>query len=98
MLAVDDVITSGRTIKETKEIIEREGGELSAFLVALDREEKALDSQLSALEEASKTYGVEIYAVAKISDVMSYMEKEHGKTYVHLSKIQEYLNLYGTKN
>lgn len=40
ILAVDDVITSGRTIKETKEIIEKEGGELSAFLVALDREEK----------------------------------------------------------
>ncbi|MEH6892220.1 orotate phosphoribosyltransferase [Bacillus sp. JJ864] len=98
VLAVDDVITSGRTIKETKEIIEREGGELSAFLVALDREEKALDSQLSALEEASKNYGVEIYAVAKISDVMSYMEKEHGKTYVHLSKIQDYLNLYGSKS
>jgi orotate phosphoribosyltransferase len=98
VLAVDDVITSGKTIKETKEIIEREGGELSAFLVALDREEKALESQLSALEEASKNYGVEIYAVAKISDVMSYMEKEHGKTYVHLSKIQEYLNLYGSRS
>ncbi|MBE7097454.1 MULTISPECIES: orotate phosphoribosyltransferase [Bacillus cereus group] len=98
ILAVDDVITSGRTIKETKEIIEKEGGELSAFLVALDREEKALDSQLSALEEASKTYGVEIYAVAKISDVMNYMEKEYGKTYIHLSAIQEYLKLYGSES
>ncbi|MBE7106974.1 orotate phosphoribosyltransferase [Bacillus cereus] len=98
VLAVDDVITSGKTIKETKEIIEREGGELSAFLVALDREERAVDSQLSALEEASKTYGVVIYAVAKISDVMNYMEKEYGKTYVHFSAIQEYLNLYKSKS
>ncbi|HFK1429488.1 TPA: orotate phosphoribosyltransferase, partial [Bacillus paranthracis] len=71
---------------------------LSAFLVALDREEIALDSQLSALEEASKKYGVEIYAVAKISDVMNYMEKEYGKTYIHLSAIQEYLKLYGSES
>ncbi|MCC2458354.1 orotate phosphoribosyltransferase [Bacillus cereus] len=97
VLAVDDVVTSGKTIKETKEIVEREGGELSAFLVALDRGEKALNSQLSALEAASKEYGVTVYAVAKISDVMEYMKVEYGSSDVHLLAIKEHLKIYGSK-
>ncbi|SFE35021.1 orotate phosphoribosyltransferase [Paenibacillus algorifonticola] len=94
ILAVDDVLTSGRTIKETKQLVENEGGILTAFLVALDREEKGSETALSALEEASKAYNVKIYVVARITDVVAYMSDVADKEQ-NVTKIKEYLNVYG---
>lgn len=61
-------------------------------------EKKSIRFSTFSLRRGIKKYGVEIYAVAKISDVMNYMEKEYGKTYIHLSAIQEYLKLYGSES
>ncbi|QPA33132.1 orotate phosphoribosyltransferase [Anoxybacillus caldiproteolyticus] len=98
VLAVDDVLTSGKTIKETKEIVEDQGGILTSFLVALDRKEKAVNSQLSALEQAAKTYNVNIYAVASISDVMEYIKETYGDSYPYFSLIKSYLQEYGCED
>ncbi|EGL17722.1 MULTISPECIES: orotate phosphoribosyltransferase [Paenibacillus] len=95
VLAVDDVLTSGRTIKDTKELIEREGGRLAAFLVALDREEKGQEGRLSALEEAALTYDVNIYSVASIRDIVAYMRTEGSREDL-LDRIGTYLQLHGT--
>lgn len=96
VLAVDDVITSGRTIRETKEIVESEGGILSGFLVALDREEKPSEnSRLTALQEASEMYGVRIYAVATISNVLDYINSSHSINHPYYNKISQYMDLYG---
>ena len=40
MVIVDDVMTSGKAIREAISIIEKQGGTLVGIVVALDREEK----------------------------------------------------------
>lgn len=74
VLAVDDVITSGRTIQESKSIVEDAGGKLSGYLVALDRCEKMIDSNVSAVSISYEQYGVKCTAVSDIWAVLNYMK------------------------
>src|SRR5271155_2124160 len=54
VLIIDDVITSGKAIREAVEIIKREGGILTGIIVAVDRQEQTLDSTSSAIESVKK--------------------------------------------
>ncbi|WP_146553968.1 orotate phosphoribosyltransferase [Rummeliibacillus sp. SL167] len=97
VLAVDDVLTSGKTIRNTKEIIESEGGILYAFLVALDREEKGLNTELSALEEAARECNVKIYSVANISNIIEYLNENYDKNHKFNKSVREYIEIHGSK-
>ncbi|MDA7026353.1 orotate phosphoribosyltransferase [Bacillus sp. CLL-7-23] len=98
VLAVDDVLTSGKTIRETKQVVESEGGTLNACLVALDRGEKGLNSEISALEEASKKYDVHIYSVASIQDIVHFLENDHIFPREYYQSLKDYLKIYGSQH
>jgi len=77
VMIVDDVITSGKAVREGIEIIEREGGELVGIVVALDRMEKmpgATDDdgrpRPSAVGEVAKTYGVPVLSIVTLDDLI----------------------------
>ena len=77
VLIIDDVITAGTAIKESVEIIQREGGEIAGVVVALDRMEKMPTTHdddgvpgPSAIGEVKKRYGVPVLAVLTLSDII----------------------------
>ncbi len=77
VMIVDDVISSGKAIREGIEIIGREGGELVAIIVALDRMEKmpsATDDdgkpRPSAIGEVGKEYGVPVLSIITLDDLI----------------------------
>ena len=51
MLIVDDVITAGTAIRESIDIIQAAGARPAGVLLALDRQERAPESRLSAVQE-----------------------------------------------
>ncbi|MFL1494625.1 orotate phosphoribosyltransferase [Pseudomonas antarctica] len=93
VLAVDDVITSGRTIQESKAIVEGAGGQLAGYLVALDRCEKMIDSDDSAVSRSYEQYGVQCTAVSDIWAVLNYM-RSLTKHHDNVGRMEDYLDQY----
>ncbi|PKX82585.1 hypothetical protein A0G02_12610 [Pectobacterium peruviense] len=96
VMIVDDVITSGMTIDDTIEIIRSQGGNPLAYLVALDRQECALDTEKSALQAARERLDLTIFSITTIQHVISCLQK-HGQAQEKIDAIQIYLNKYGAK-
>ena len=56
VLIVDDVITAGTAIRESIDIIQTPGRGPAGVLLALDRQERAPQSRLSAVQEVRAAY------------------------------------------
>ena len=72
ILIVDDVLTAGTALRQSKEIIIDAGGSLSACVVALDREEK-IEGRI-ARDRLLEEYKINILSIAQISNLVEYLE------------------------
>ncbi|KAF9363679.1 hypothetical protein BGX34_003569 [Mortierella sp. NVP85] len=94
ILVVDDVITAGTAIRESVQIIQECNAELAGVVVAVDRQEKAKDSERSAIQEVERDFGVKVKAIVTMSDIMEYME-ETDRYQNELIKMREYRQTFG---
>ncbi len=69
VLIVDDVITAGTAVRECLHLITGCNAEVAGIVVALDREERGRES-LSAVQELSRDFGVQVTAIARFSDLI----------------------------
>ena len=93
VLIVDDVITAGTAIREAVEIIQAEGATTSAVLIALDRQEKG-QSDLSAIQEVNRDYGIDVFSIITMVDLIDYLETD--KSYSqYLDSMKAYRGQYG---
>ena len=67
VLIIDDVLTAGTAIKNSLKIIKNEKADLTAVLVALDREEK--DESNNFYRDNLNKEGIKIFSIAKISEL-----------------------------
>lgn len=80
ILIVDDVVTAGTAKREAIEKIQKEGGVVAGIVVAVDRMEKlpAADGDdskpgPSAIGELRKEYGIPIFAILTLDDIIEGM-------------------------
>jgi orotate phosphoribosyltransferase len=73
VLIVDDVITAGTAIRESIDIIRAAHAQPAGVLLALDRQERAPDSELSAVQEVARHYGIPVVAVISLTALMEHM-------------------------
>ena len=93
---IEDVMTSGKALKEVLPKIKATANvEVEAMLISVDRMEKALDSGKSAVQEAYDEYGIKVYSIVSVKDIIEAIETGivEGKEY--LAKMKEYLATYG---
>jgi orotate phosphoribosyltransferase len=93
VLIVDDVITAGTAIRESIEIIRAAGAQPAGVLLALDRQERAPDSRLSAVQEVRDQYGIPVVAVVDLGDLMHHIVTAGRQD--DLARMQDYRNRYG---
>ncbi len=78
VLIVDDVMSAGTAARESIAIIRAAGATAHAVVIALDRQEKAtengLDVEHSAVQYVKKQLGLQVCAIAKLTDLMQYLE------------------------
>ncbi len=93
VLIVDDVITAGTAIRESIEIIRAAGARPAGVLLALDRQELAPQSRLSAVQEVRDQYGIPVITVVNLADLMrhSSLQGRPGD----LERMQRYRERYG---
>jgi len=93
ILIVDDVITAGTAIVEIINMIKDLNSEVTTIVVGLDREEIMPNKNSSSMVEIKKRYGVPIFSIAKMSDLISYLE--HVKDSEKLRIILDYRRKFG---
>jgi orotate phosphoribosyltransferase len=74
VVIIEDVTTSGKSIEETFPIIQAQGKvEIKGLMVSLNRMEKGLGGQKSALDEIKEKYGFDANAIVSMADVVEYL-------------------------
>jgi orotate phosphoribosyltransferase len=77
VLIVDDVMSAGTAARESIAIIQAAGATPHAVCIALDRQEMATengkDVPYSAVQYVRNTLGLQVCAIAKLSDLMQYL-------------------------
>ena len=92
VIILDDVITSGLSINESKNLIDSFNGKLQAIYVSLDRMEIG-DNGISAIKHISELHGVPVFSIINIQDIIEYLsqnKKHHSK----VENIREYVKKY----
>ena len=83
VLIVDDVMSAGTAVRESIALIAAAGATPHAVCIALDRQEMATEKQpdgstqdvpYSAVQYVQKQLGMQVCAIAKLDDLMAYLE------------------------
>lgn len=97
VVIVDDVITDGAAKREAKVIIENEGGSVAGIVIGFDRQERG-QSDISAIKEFERDYGMPVIAGANLQDLIDVLEEtkeQFSERAAILPKIYEYRSDYG---
>ena len=96
IVIVEDVITAGTAIRESMEILGKlEGVKVSAVFIMVDRGEKG-KTELSAMKEIEQEFGVKVYSVVNVYDIIEHLEAEGGNE-ENVERIKNYLAVNGAK-
>ncbi len=95
VLLVDDVISAGTAIGEAAQIIKESGAQLVGVVIALNRQECG-QTELSAIEETEKKYGIQVISIVSLDDLIGYLEQQPDRRET-LAAIEGYRDKYGVK-
>ena len=70
IVIIDDVITAGTAIRQSIELIRRDGAEPVAVALALDRQERGL-SERSAVQELEAHYGLRCVTILTLTELIA---------------------------
>ena len=93
VLIVDDVITAGTAIRESIDIIHAAGAQPAGVLLALDRQERAGNGALSAVQEVRNQYRIPVVAVVTLADLMNHVAGS-GQA-ADIAGLRQYRDRYG---
>lgn len=103
VVIIEDVTTSGKSIEETFPILKSQANvEIKGLMVSLNRMERGLDSEKSALVEIREKYGFETDAIVSMEEVVSCLYNKPYKGTVYIddtlkSAIDAYYERYGAR-
>lgn len=103
VVIIEDVTTSGKSIAETFPIIQSQGDvKILGLMVSLNRMEKGLESDKSALDEIQEKYGFGAHAIVSMDDVVEhlYNKEVQGRVLIDdalKASIDAYFEQYGAK-
>jgi orotate phosphoribosyltransferase len=95
VLLVDDVITAGTAIRESMQIIQANEAQLSAVLIALNRQERG-NGELSAIQEVERDYQCDVLSIIDFADLMAFIEIQP-EYQQYLPAMRAYREQYGIK-
>lgn len=96
VVIIEDVMTSGKALREVMpKLNEAANVNVAAMVIQVDRMEKGLNGDKSAVQEVSGEFGVNIYPIVTMNDIIEAIESGvvQGKEY--LDKMIEYRKVYG---
>lgn len=96
VIIIEDVMTSGKALRELLPKLEAAAKvEIAGMVISVDRMERGLESNLSAVQEVYKEFGVKVFSIVTMADIIATIEDGiiEGKGF--LEKMKEYRKTYG---
>jgi orotate phosphoribosyltransferase len=93
VLIVDDVITAGTAIGESKALLDACGAHAAGVVIALDRQERG-HSEYTAIQEVERRYNIPLKSIVRLDDVLAYLATRPASREV-LREIRAYRTRYG---
>lgn len=94
VLIVDDVISAGLSVNLSVEIIQAAGATPAGVAISLDRQEKGLDSDLSAVQDVELRHGLQVISIATLTDLLGYLRNSSRDPAI-MAAVAEYREKYG---
>ena len=96
VIIIEDVMTSGKALREILPKLEAAANvQVVGMIISVDRQEKALNSELSAVSEAKKEFGIDVYSVVTMNDIIAAIEEGVVDGKEHLPAMYQYRSTYG---
>ncbi len=98
IVIIEDVMTSGKALGEVLPKLRGAARvEIAGMVITVDRMEKALGSEKSAVAQAYEKEGVRVYSIVTIRDIVAALEEGIIEGKEHVPAILSYLEEYGAK-
>lgn len=98
VILIEDVMTSGKALREMLPKLRQAAKvEIAGMVISVDRMERGLESSLSAVQEVYKEFGVKVYPIVTMSDIISAIEDGIIGGAEYLGKMKEYRKTYGVE-
>ncbi len=96
IVIIEDVMTSGKALRELLPKLKAAANvEIVGMVISVDRMEKGLESELSAVQEVYKEFGVKVYSIVTMADIIEAIESGIIDGAEYLEKMKEYRGKYG---
>jgi orotate phosphoribosyltransferase len=98
VILIEDVMTSGKALREMLPKLEQAAKvKIAGMVISVDRMEKGLESNFSAVQEVYKEFGVKVYSIVTMADIIEAIESGviEGKGY--LEQMRAYRAQYGVE-
>ena len=90
-----DVITAGTAIRQVIPVLKNSADvDITAMIISVDRMEKG-QGELSAVEEVKKEFGINVYSIVTINDIINAIKSGIIEGEEYLDKMIEYRETYG---
>ncbi|MCR5306012.1 MAG: orotate phosphoribosyltransferase [Oscillospiraceae bacterium] len=96
VVLIEDVMTSGKALREVYPKLKSVADvDITGMIITVDRQEKGLNSEKSAVQEVKAEFGVDVYSIVTVSDIIAAIESGvvDGKAY--LPQMLAYREQYG---
>lgn len=95
-IIIEDVMTSGKALREVlPKLKEAADVKVEAMIITVDRMEKGLNSDLSAVQEVYRDFGVKVYSIVTIKDIIDAIENGVIEGRGYLDAMKKYREVYG---
>ena len=98
VIIIDDVMTSGKALRESLPKLRSAADvDVTGMVITVDRMEKSLTSDNSAVQDAYSEFGIKVYSIVTINDIIKAIEDGviEGKEY--LEAMKKYRADYGVE-
>ena len=96
IVIIEDVMTSGKALKEVLPKLRGAADvNITGMVITVDRMEKALGSQKSAVQQTWDEEGVRVCSIVTIQDIIEALEQDIIAGREHVPAIRAYLQQYG---
>lgn len=96
VVIIEDVITSGKALREVMpKLKDAANVDVAAMVIQVDRMEKGLNGDKSAVQEVSGEFGVNIYPIVTMNDIIDAIRDGVVPGSEYLEKMIEYRKVYG---
>lgn len=96
VIIVEDVMTSGKALRELLPKLKATADvEIAGMVISVDRMERGLESGLSAVQEVRREFGVEVYSIVTMADIIGAFEDGDVDGAEYLPAMKAYREKYG---